>query len=155
MSHSLPSGTSGRLPITIHRGLSGPLSLLRSIPCSSTPWQKARPRSWRYTTGSAALIAALTDDSTVVHLRSEEGELLWVDAGLSPPQREVLRLIAAGLSEAEAAGRTGRSVHTVHNHLRAIYKVFGVHSRRELFARLGQGLTAGPDATQDSPLPEE
>ena len=116
---------------------------LGAVPCLLTPEPVLRSFS-------------LDEESTVAHVRPDEAQHLRVDAGLSPPQREVLRLIAAGLSEDEAAGRTGRSVHTVHNHLRAIYKALGVHSRTELFARLGQGIPAGPDSATDlSPPPKE
>jgi non-specific serine/threonine protein kinase len=49
--------------------------------------------------------------------------------GLTPREREVLRLVAAGLSDAEMAEQLYRSVHTVKTHLRAIYGKLGVSSR--------------------------
>lgn len=69
------------------------------------------------------------------------GHPLRIDDKLSPPQVEVLKLIAEGLTEEEAANKTGRSYHTVHNHVRAIYKIYGVHSRGELLLRLKGGAT--------------
>jgi DNA-binding CsgD family transcriptional regulator len=63
------------------------------------------------------------------------------DAALSTAQREVLALLAKGLTEEEIARDTGRSYHTVHNHVRAIYRAFGVRSRGACLAKavdLGQ-----------------
>jgi DNA-binding CsgD family transcriptional regulator len=51
-------------------------------------------------------------------------------------QREVLQLVAQGLTEDEVAIALGRSFHTVHNHLKQIYKRFNVHSRQKLIAKL-------------------
>jgi DNA-binding CsgD family transcriptional regulator len=59
-----------------------------------------------------------------------------IDAALSPPQRAVLALLVQGLSEADVAETSGRSYHTVHNHVRVIYRQFNVHSRSELLAKL-------------------
>jgi DNA-binding NarL/FixJ family response regulator len=41
----------------------------------------------------------------------------------------VLRLVAVGLSDAEAAEQLFLSVRTVHAHLRSVYRKAGVHSR--------------------------
>jgi DNA-binding NarL/FixJ family response regulator len=51
--------------------------------------------------------------------------------GLSPRQREVLVLAAEDLSNAEIAGRLYLSESTVKQHLRAAYKLLGVHNRTE------------------------
>jgi DNA-binding CsgD family transcriptional regulator len=59
-----------------------------------------------------------------------------VHSGLSPCQRRVLDLILHGLPEKKIAVRIHISQHTVHNHLRAIYRTLGVHSRSELLVRL-------------------
>ncbi|HEY7907568.1 MAG TPA: LuxR C-terminal-related transcriptional regulator, partial [Thermomicrobiales bacterium] len=50
-------------------------------------------------------------------------------AGLTAREVEVLRLIAAGLSNPEAAAQLSISPRTVGQHLRAIYDKFGVSSR--------------------------
>jgi DNA-binding NarL/FixJ family response regulator len=50
-------------------------------------------------------------------------------AGLSAREVDVLRLIAVGLSDAEAAARLFLSVRTVNAHLRSIYRKLGVSSR--------------------------
>ena len=50
-------------------------------------------------------------------------------AGLTAREVDVLRLVAAGLSDAEAAEQLFLSVRTVHAHLRSIYRKAGVRSR--------------------------
>lgn len=64
---------------------------------------------------------------------------------LSKAHGRVVHLLLEGLSDREIADRLGIARNTVHNHLREIYRKFGVHSRAELIARLlrksGDGLT--------------
>ncbi len=50
-------------------------------------------------------------------------------AGLSHRETEVLRLVAAGLTDGEIAERLVLSPRTVHAHLRSIYQKLGVNSR--------------------------
>jgi predicted ATPase/DNA-binding CsgD family transcriptional regulator len=50
-------------------------------------------------------------------------------AGLTPREVEVLRLVAAGLTDAQVAERLVLSVRTVHSHVRSIYRKLGVSSR--------------------------
>ena len=50
---------------------------------------------------------------------------------LSARQREVLELAVEGLSNAEIAGRLYLSESTIKQHLRAAYKLLGVHNRAE------------------------
>jgi DNA-binding NarL/FixJ family response regulator len=69
---------------------------------------------------------------------------LWVDEQRPPDlgallcarQREILELLAEGLSNAEIAGRLFLSESTVKQHLRAAYKALGVKNRREAAALL-------------------
>jgi DNA-binding NarL/FixJ family response regulator len=58
-------------------------------------------------------------------------------AGLTSREAEVLRLVAIGLTDAEAAEHLYLSVRTVNAHLRSIYRKLGVGSRADatLFAR--------------------
>jgi DNA-binding NarL/FixJ family response regulator len=51
--------------------------------------------------------------------------------GLTPRELEVLQMIAAGLTNAEAAGRMHLTVHAIKFHLAAIYRRLGVHNRTE------------------------
>jgi len=52
--------------------------------------------------------------------------------GLSPTRRAILPLLAQGMSESEIARMLNRSVHTIHDHTKAIYRDWGIHSRLEL-----------------------
>lgn len=52
--------------------------------------------------------------------------------GLTPSEREIAELAAAGLTSREIAGRLTKSVRTVDNHLAHAYDKLGVHSRRDL-----------------------
>ncbi len=97
---------------------------LGAVPCLLTPERQLRSFS-------------LEDESTIGGPPAPpEGQRLRLDVHLSPPQAEVLNLIADGMTEDEVANQTGRSYHTVHNHVRMIYKLYGVHSRSELLNRL-------------------
>ncbi|MFN0018686.1 MAG: FHA domain-containing protein [Pirellulaceae bacterium] len=100
---------------------------LGAVPCLVTPERQLRSFS------------PDDDESTMRGTLENGGVRLRVDAKLSQPQVEVLRLIAEGLTEDEVANKTGRSYHTVHNHVRVIYKVYDVHSRGELLSRLKNG----------------
>ncbi|HZC29995.1 MAG TPA: LuxR C-terminal-related transcriptional regulator [Gaiellaceae bacterium] len=53
---------------------------------------------------------------------------------LSPRQHEVLRHLEAGSATREIAERLGVSVETVRNHIRAVLRALGVHSRLEAVA---------------------
>lgn len=64
------------------------------------------------------------------------GPHVEVLADLSARQREVVLLVAEGLSVARVADRLGVSQHTVRNHLKAVFKKLGVHSQVELVARV-------------------
>jgi DNA-binding NarL/FixJ family response regulator len=50
-------------------------------------------------------------------------------AGLTPREVEVLRLVALGLSDEEAAERLLVGVRTVKAHVRSIYRKLGIRSR--------------------------
>lgn len=59
---------------------------------------------------------------------------------LTPRQREILELIASGLSTSEIASTLTLSTETVRNHVRSLLRELGVHSRPEAIAaarRLG------------------
>lgn len=64
---------------------------------------------------------------------------------LTPAQRRVTDLILEGLPEKAIADRLEISRHTVHNHIRQIYGVFGVHARPELMRKLLAGGTGEAD----------
>jgi DNA-binding CsgD family transcriptional regulator len=57
-------------------------------------------------------------------------------AELSRAQRAVLELLLDGLPDKTIASELGLSVHTVHNHVQAIYRVLDMHSRPGLLAHM-------------------
>ncbi len=86
---------------------------------------------------------------------------------LSPREIEVLRLLACNRRPAAIARRLDRSIHTVRNQLKAIYRKVGVHSQDELLTLLettsglvGPGRPRGPvpaagNTVQGSPAEPE
>lgn len=74
--------------------------------------------------GIARLLAALPSPETHGEGYSQ----------LTPAEREILQLLAAGASTKDIAGRTGRSPHTVDTHIRAICRKLSCSGRREAVA---------------------
>jgi pSer/pThr/pTyr-binding forkhead associated (FHA) protein len=64
---------------------------------------------------------------------------------LSTAQRRIFDALVEGLAEKQIARRLHISQHTVHNHVRAIYTAFAVHSRSELLIRVFQGMAGGSE----------
>jgi DNA-binding CsgD family transcriptional regulator len=63
---------------------------------------------------------------------------------LTPRQQEVLHLLDHGLSTPQIAQRLGISIETVRNHIRAILRALGVHSRLQAVAEARKrGLVGG------------
>lgn len=54
---------------------------------------------------------------------------------LTPAQERVYDALILGLAEKEVAARLNLSVHTVHTHAKAIYRIFAISSRAELVRR--------------------
>jgi DNA-binding CsgD family transcriptional regulator len=78
--------------------------------------------------------ATLIGNSLLVLSVPVGDEPLFVQRGLTPGERQVVRLAAEGLSNAAIARRRGRSPRTVANQLAAAYRKLGITSRRELQA---------------------
>lgn len=60
--------------------------------------------------------------------------------GLTPRESEVVSCLFRGLSAKEVGAEFEISTHTVHDHIKSIYRKVGVQSRGELIARLAPGL---------------
>jgi PAS domain S-box-containing protein len=74
-----------------------------------------------------------------------EFALLEPHPRLTPRQREILDLIAAGRSTSEMAEKLSISTETVRNHLRSVFTELGVHTRLEAIATAQRlGLLAPP-----------
>ncbi len=94
-------------------------------------------------------------------VRQPEISAMIVEAyGLSKRERDVTRLVLAGLATQEIADNLHVSPYTVQDHLKAIFDKVGVRSRRELVARvflqhyaprLEAGATVGSDGWFVSP----
>ena len=56
-------------------------------------------------------------------------------ARLSPREREIVRMWLSGVAPTEVARSLHISIHTVRNHLRAVYRKLGVHSQLDLLRR--------------------
>lgn len=70
---------------------------------------------------------------------SEEARPAADLSSLTAAEREVMGLVADGLSNADIAKRRGTSARTVANQLAAMFKKLGVGSRSELVARYRGG----------------
>jgi PAS domain S-box-containing protein len=67
------------------------------------------------------------------------------DVRLTPRQREILHLIASGMSTAEVASELTLSPETVRNHLRNAFRELGAHTRIEAIAAAERfGLLSAP-----------
>ncbi|MGH8247616.1 MAG: FHA domain-containing protein [Gammaproteobacteria bacterium] len=83
---------------------------------------------------TAILPAKSAEASSTFAVRSAGGA--DVMAKLTEAQTEVLEQLLRGREESRIARVLHRSRHTIHTHVKAIYRHFGVHSRLELIARL-------------------
>jgi PAS domain S-box-containing protein len=75
---------------------------------------------------------------------------------LTPRQREILDLIASGLSTSEIAKKLTLSTETVRNHLRSVFRELHVHTRLEAIAAARRlGLLAPPALGPQPPGPDD
>jgi PAS domain S-box-containing protein len=85
---------------------------------------------------------------------SSEPSRIKPDPRLTSRQRQILDLIAAGLSTAEVARELTLSPETVRNHLRGVFRELDVHTRLEAIAEAQRlGLLAAPPLRPQQPDP--
>jgi DNA-binding CsgD family transcriptional regulator len=84
---------------------------------------------------------------------SAPSEADLVDAGLTRREREVLRLVATGLSNQSAADELGVSVRTVQKHLERGFRKLGLRSRTEAAVRLAGGAVVPATVVLSDPPP--
>ena len=108
------------------------MPMLRLVISDADPSLEAIPISPRaaravaqITTGLASLLRAL--DEVERRVRTYESS----DAMLTPREREVVRLLTQGLTNAEIGKQLFISMHTVRGHTRSILRKLGVSSRQE------------------------
>jgi DNA-binding CsgD family transcriptional regulator len=94
----------------------------------------------RWVTIEAAPLEGKRDGEVIVNLRSatptETFELLCRVYALSKREREIVSLLVAGLDTRAISKALFISGHTVQDHLKSVFAKIGIHSRRELLARL-------------------
>ena len=83
----------------------------------------------------ARLLAAFPESESPVHYAPGPAEQSRIVEPLSERELEVLRLLAAGLSNPEIARRLYVAVSTVRSHTKSIYGKLGAHGREEAVQR--------------------
>lgn len=79
------------------------------------------------------------DDVRLLLISRELDDRTRQTVALTPSEREVLRMIGAGLSNAAIARRRRTALRTVANQVAAILRKYGVQSRHELVAAVSGG----------------
>ncbi len=88
--------------------------------------------------GADGLAEAARAELRATGIRVRRQELTGVDA-LTPSERRIAELAAAGATNAELAQALFLTVKTIEMHLTSVYRKLGLRSRRELPAALGGG----------------
>jgi DNA-binding CsgD family transcriptional regulator/predicted negative regulator of RcsB-dependent stress response len=121
-------------------------------------WEIYERLGIRWRAGRAALALAEISDPATWRSRAEEALAAypqsWLTRGnlptrmaiapssmlerLTPAQRLVLELLVDGRSTEEITGKLGRSEFTVRNHIKALFKAYGVNSRAALIVKATQ-----------------
>ncbi len=79
-------------------------------------------------------IRAIGEDESTYQARKAFDQTTQIDV-LTAAQQEIVDYVLRGRTEAEIASHLDKSPHTIHSHLKAIFKRLGVHSRAELIVK--------------------
>jgi DNA-binding CsgD family transcriptional regulator len=103
------------------------------------PRARVRTRSGRWLVVHSAFLGDDKEQTAVVlepANRDDTVPLLLQAFGLTPKEREVIRLVLLGRSTKEISAGLSISDHTVQDHLKSIFEKTGAGSRRELVAQV-------------------
>jgi len=78
---------------------------------------------------------AVDDEESTFQIRKESDQTARIDE-LTAAQQEVADYVIKGYDEAKIASFLGKSPHTIHTHLKAMFQRLGAHSRAELILKL-------------------
>ncbi len=92
-----------------------------------------------FTERDARLAHILLSEIPWLHPRGTRSEDVAAVPMLSPGKRSILLLLMAGQSRGQIAKNLGLSVHTINDHVKEIFGVFGVNSHSQLAARFLAG----------------
>lgn len=116
-------------------------TLARSGAAADRAHALLRGSDGRWVMIEAARLEGESEGDVAVTLRAptplEVLRLLARIYALSRRERELVRLLLAGLDTKAVGTRLHISVHTVQDHLKSVFAKTGIHSRRELLATLG------------------
>jgi len=142
--HALSDATPGALALLVRYGV-GTLRAGGALPPAIDRWLASLPREGSPSLhgalsltrgGDQLLVRALPDPgrpgATVLLLEERLGPgspARFVTLPLTPREREVMRWLAAGKTDAQIAEILALSVRTVHKHLERIYTKLGVETR--------------------------
>ena len=84
------------------------------------------------TVAAELLGSCLARAYALTHIRRERHRASLI-AAVSVSQAPLLPLLAEGMSQRQISERTGRSMHTVHDHVKGIYGALGIRSRHQLY----------------------
>lgn len=105
------------------------LAAVARVPCSTV---LCHPIHQEQLAASAAVLARRREERSAVAYWAEDDRL----RACRPRAREVVRLLLEHQRVPAIARALGISPHTVRNHLKTVFRTFGVHSQQELLARL-------------------
>lgn len=94
-------------------------------------------RYLRFSDGPSPTYLSYFSDPYAFRARAKSGMMLpmQMPESLTVRQRDVLRELKRGLTEAQVARRLRIAYSTVHAHVKEIYREFGVHSRAQLLVK--------------------
>lgn len=150
----------GGLPNAIHSVISKLRSLEDAVvPADLMPRSRVPTRSGQWLVLHASRLSSGSSSGQIAVVieqarPAEMAPLIMRAYGLSGRESQVAQLVARGLTSREIASELGITEHTIQEHLKAIFDKVGVHSRRQLVAkvfseqywsRISRGLRPGLD----------